>query len=332
MSTTTDNRCWVGFDLGGTKMQCSLFDDALRPLGHRRRRTKSELGVDGCTERIVQTIRQTLEQHQPAGTTLGGIGIGCPGPVDWQRGRVHVAVNLGWNDVPIAKILEDAFDCPVTVLNDVDAGVYGEYVGGAGKGARTILGIFPGTGIGGGCVYDGQILRGKSLTCMEIGHVKICDSPRPGATGMTGTLENEASRLAIAGELVKLAYRGEAPHLRELVGTELGAIRSKTIAEAIAHGDQQVEAAVTRACTIIGYAVANMVLLMCPDRVILGGGLVEAMPERFVKQVSKIARQHVFECYRDEFKVVAASLGDDAAVVGAAAWARQQLGSAVDQR
>ncbi len=122
------------------------------------------------------------------------------------KGVVRVAVNLGWSNVPVGKYLQDKFKCPVAVLNDVDAGVYGEYVAGAAKGARSAVGIFPGTGIGGGCVYDGQILRGKVLSCMEIGHIKICGSPRPGANGMLGTLETEASRLAISAELAKLAF------------------------------------------------------------------------------------------------------------------------------
>ncbi len=324
MSDPTRQHYWIGFDLGGTKMQCSLFDGDLKMVDNRRRRTKAELGVEGCIERIGQTIRRLLDEHDITPDQLGGIGIGCPGPVDWSTGTVRVAVNLGWKNTPIGGILEKQFACPVTVLNDVDAGVYGEYVAGAGRGARSIVGLFPGTGIGGGCVYDGQILRGKKITCMEVGHIKICDSPRLGATGMRGSLETEASRLAIAGELAKLAYRGEAPHLRKAVGTELGAIRSKTIAEAIEQGDKEVAAVVDRACELIGFAVANMVLLICPDRIILGGGLVEAMPDRFVKAVARIAREHVFDCYRDEFDVVAAKLGDDAATVGAAAWAHKQ--------
>ena len=136
---------------------------------------------------------------------------------------------------------------------------------------------------------------------------------------MTGTLETEASRLSIAGELAKLAYRGEAPALLKAAGTELSQIRSKTIAEAIEKGDKQVLRVVQEACAIIGQAVANVVLLMCPDCIVLGGGLVEAMPELFVKEVSQVAKRSLFECYRDQFEIRAAKLGDDAATVGAAA-------------
>ena len=320
MPTETTSKYWIGFDLGGTKMQCSLFDDALQNVASRRRRTKGEIGVDAMLQRIESTIRKLLDDVQLSPSDLSGIGIGCPGPVEWERGVVRVAVNLGWKNVPIGEFLEETFKCPVAVLNDVDAGVYGEYCAGAGKGSRTTFGLFPGTGIGGGCVYDGQILRGKVLSCMEVGHIKICGSDRLGATGMNGTLETEASRLAIAGELAKLAYRGEAPFLQKTIGTELAAIRSKVIAQAMDQGDVRVARVVEQACEMLGYAVANAVLLICPDCVVLGGGLVEAMPELFVKQVSKVAKRHVFDCYREEFTVRAAELGDEAATVGAASY------------
>ncbi len=318
--TADEQKYWIGFDLGGTKMQCSLFDTDMKQVASKRRRTKSEVGVEAGLERIEQTISKLLEEKKVSISQIAGIGIGCPGPVEWEKGVVRVAVNLGWRDVAVGKFLKEKFKCPVAVLNDVDAGVYGEYRAGAGKGSRTTLGIFPGTGIGGGCVYDGHLVRGKVLSCMEIGHIKICGSPRPGTTGMTGTLETEASRLAIAGELAKLAFRGEARYLFDAAGTEIAAMRSKIIADAIAKGDKEVEKVVENACEMIGFAVANIVLLMCPDCIVLGGGLVEAMPQLFLKEVTKSAKKNVFECYRDQFEVRCAKLGDDAGSVGAAHW------------
>jgi glucokinase len=330
IADVTDNcqKYWIGFDLGGTKMQCCLFDLNMKLVACKRRRTKGELGVEAGLQRIEATINKLLEESKIQPSQLAGIGMGCPGPVEWETGIVRVAVNLGWKDVAVGKYLKSKFGCPVALLNDVDAGVYGEYRDGAGKGSRTTLGIFPGTGIGGGCVYDGQILRGKILSCMEIGHIKISGSPRTGASGMTGTLETEASRLAIAGEIAKLAYRGEAPYTHKVAATELTAIRSKTIAEAIDKGDKEVLKVVEAACDIIGQAVANMVLLMCPDCIVLGGGLVEAMPELFLREVTKSAKKNVFECYRDQFEIRCAKLGDDAGAVGAAYWVAKLVSDA----
>lgn len=317
---------WIGFDLGGTKMLALLLDEEMKVVARRRKKTKGHEGVDDGLKRIEATIEQLLEEAQVRKEQVAGIGIGCPGPVDWRKGIVKEAVNLKWFNVPVGEFLQKKFGCPCAVLNDVDAGVFGEYRFGAGEGAHCLLGIFPGTGIGGGCVYDGQILQGKKLSCMEVGHIRISSSNRVAGLEMSGTLEAEASRLTIAAELAKLAYRGEAKHLMKTAGTDLSNMRSKVIAEAIKAGDDEVEKVVRRAAREIGVAVANMVHLLCPDRIVLGGGLVEAMPKLFEDEVSSTAKKNVFDCYRDEFVVKVAALGDDAGAMGAAAWIAKKCG------
>jgi len=185
-----------------------------------------------------------------------------------------------------------------------------------------VLGVFPGTGIGGGCVYEGQIIHGSGSSCMEIGHVEVTPNGNFCGCGRRGCLETEASRLAISAEVAKAAYRGEAPALMELAGTDLREIRSGVLAKSIAAGDKVVEEILRKAALQIGVAVANVVHLICPDTVVLGGGLVEAMPDLFVKNVTRAARARVMPAYVDAFHVVAAELGDYATVLGAAAWVR----------
>jgi glucokinase len=160
---------WLGFDLGGTKMLATLFDDEFRPLARKRKKTKGHNGAKAVLERIVETVSETLsEAHLDAGQ-LGGIGLGVPGPVDEDKGIVLEAANLNWKKVKLAELLEATFDCPVVVVNDVDAGIYGEFRFGAARAARTAVGIFPGTGIGGGCVYNGEILHGRGLWLRHAG-------------------------------------------------------------------------------------------------------------------------------------------------------------------
>lgn len=323
MSTVAKQNVWVGLDLGGTKMLAMVYDTEFKPLGRKRRRTKGTEGANSVTSRMIRTIREALEEAKVAPDQVSGIGVGIPGPVDQERGIVLEAVNLNWKDVPLAKLLHKEFDRPVVVLNDVDAGVYGEYRFGAAKSARTALGIFPGTGIGGGCVYDGQIIRGNRNSCMEIGHISVTSDGHLCGCGLRGCLETEASRLAIAAEVAKAAYRGEAPTLLKLAGTTLADIRSGTLAEAIAAGDKVVEQIVRRAARVLGTAVASSVHLLCPDIIVLGGGLVEAMPELYIESVASSARKSVMPSFVDTFKVVAAKLGDDAGVLGCAAWAEK---------
>jgi glucokinase len=323
MSTVEKKKHWVGLDLGGTKMLAVVYDADFKPIARKRRRTKGSEGADSVTSRMIRTLRDALEEAKLAPDQVAGIGVGIPGPVDQEKGIVLEAVNLSWANVPLAKLLQKEFNLPVVVLNDVDAGVYGEYRFGAAKSARTALGVFPGTGIGGGCVYDGQIIRGKRNSCLEIGHVSVMPDGQLCGCGLRGCLETEASRLAIAAEVAKAAFRGEAPTILKLAGTTIADIRSSVLADAIAAGDKAVEQIVRRAARILGTAVAAVVHLLCPDIIVLGGGLVEAMPELYVEAVASAAKKAVMPSFVDTFKVVAAKLGDDAGVLGCAAWAHK---------
>ena len=318
--------CWIGVDLGGTKMLAVVFDGQFEPMGRRRKRTRGHEGAAAGVARLIGTIEGALEQAGVSADEVAGIGVGCPSPIDMQTGTILHAVNLGWKDVALQSELGQAFDCPVAVLNDVDAGVYAEYRFGAGAGARGVLGVFPGTGIGGGYVRDGEVYTGVHRSCLEIGHIQVMpDGPRCGC-GQRGCLESVASRLAISAEAAKAAYRGEAPNLMDRAHADLSKIRSAALAESIEKGDAVVEAIVRRAARWIGVAVANFVHLMGPDRIVLGGGLVEALPELFVEEVQRGAESRVMEPYRGTFDVRAAQLADDASVRGAAAWVQHQVG------
>ena len=313
-------RVRVGFDLGGTKMFAAVFDENYKLLGKERKKTKGHQGPGAGVERVALTIREALGAANVTPDRLVGIGVGCPGVLDIDEGVLIDAVNLGWKNVPLKKILEAEFGCKAVIANDVDTGVYGEYRFGAGRGAYCLLGVFPGTGIGGGCIYRGQIFRGRTQSCMEIGHTPLFPfGPRDG-TGHVGTLEAYASRLAISAAAAQACFRGQAPNLMKAAGTNLSEIRSGTLAAAIKAGDKAVEQAVTDAAHMIGIAVGGAVNLLSPDVVVLGGGLVEAMPELFVKAVTESARRNAMDAFRDTFQVVAAELGDNATVLGAAAW------------
>lgn len=321
MTEARNARSWIGFDLGGTKMMAAAFSPEFRLVGRRRRKTKGAEGAKAGLERICETIRDALTEAQLSEDQLAGIGVGCPGNIDLDKGVVIDSANLGWRNFQIREALEKEFKCPAVVLNDVDAGVYGEYRFGAGKGARCLIGVFPGTGIGGGCVYEGKVVRGKNVSCFEIGHMQVNPNGVPCGCGRIGCLETEASRLAISAAAAMAAFRGEAPHLFAAAGTDLANIRSGVLAEAIQAGDTVIERIVERAARLIGWTIGDVVNLLAPDIVVLGGGLVEALPEIMVEEVEQAARQRAAPPFAKTFKVLPAKLGDDAVVRGAAAWA-----------
>lgn len=330
MKPTDGDLCWIGFDLGGTKMLATVYDSSFQPLALKRKKTRGYEGAKAGLSRIKDMVHEVREAAGIEIDQVGGIGLGCPGPLDLDEGIIFDAPNLGWKNVKVSKALEKEFGIPTIVLNDVDAGVYGESRFGAAKSARCTLGVFPGTGVGGGCVYDGRIVRGRHSSCMEIGHVCVSlNGPRCGC-GLSGCLEAVASRLAVSAAAAQAAYRGQAPQLRKMIGTDIAEIRSGVLASAIKAGDDVVEQIVRRAACFIGVAVAGVVHLLAPDCVVLGGGMVEAMPDLIVPQVKESAQEHVLPSFVDSFEVVAAKLGDDASVMGAAAWAREVVSSRLE--
>jgi glucokinase len=319
------DECFIGCDLGGTKILAVAYSPDWRPLGRCRTKTKGHEGIEAGLARVQHTIQAALDEAGLRRDQIAGIGMACPGPLDLERGVVLETPNLGWTDVPMKESLERAFDAPVVLVNDVDAGVYGEYRCGAAHAARCVVGLFPGTGIGGGCVYEGRILRGRKRSCMEIGHMQVVpDGPRCGC-GRRGCLEAVASRLAISAAAASAAYRGEAPHLRELAGTSLADIRSGVLAKAIKAGDSVVEHLVRDAACHIGTALGSVVNLLLPEVIVLGGGLIEALGKIMLPVIEQAARARAMPTFADAFRVVEASLGDDATVLGAAAWAEEMV-------
>jgi glucokinase len=316
---------WIGFDLGGTKMMSCVFDDNLQVIGREKRKTKAQAGAEAGLKRIIETIDRSLADAGISRKQITGIGMSSPGPLDLNKGVILDLPNLGWVDVPLKKTLRKTFDVEVVVANDVDVGTYGEYFMGAGKDARCVFGIFPGTGLGGGCVYEGQILRGKTASCMEIGHVQVQPEGPLCGCGNRGCLETLSSRLAISAAAAAAAYRGEAPHLLATAGMDLKNIKSSVLAASIKAGDVAVEKIVRNASRWLGVGVSMAVNLLAPDVVILGGGLVEAMPDLIVDEVAAAASKHVMPSFRKTFKVVPAKLGDDAGVIGAAAMIKQEF-------
>ena len=325
MATKKSSKHWAGFDLGGTKMRVAVFNGDFELVASAETKTKGFKGVRPGVRRMAELLDEawTAARKESPRARLAGVGLACPGPVNAVTGIVRELPNVGWRNVRLGALLERATGVPVTVLNDVDAGTYGEYRFGAGRGARCVVGVFPGTGVGGGCVWKGELLLGAEWSALEIGHLPVVPRGPLCGCGQRGCLEAVASRLAIAQAAAAAAYRGEAPWLLANAGTDLQNIRSKTIARAIEAGDVVVERIARAAAGWLGVGVAAVVNLLAPDRIVLGGGLVDAMPALYLAEVEETARKRAMRSYQNTFEVVVAKLGDNAAITGAAAWAER---------
>jgi glucokinase len=317
----------LGFDLGGTKLMAALVGRDFRVVKRFRQKTKAGQGdQEAVYQRIVETIRQVLDSAGVRPEELGGIGVGSPGPLELPAGLIVDTPNIGFKNFPLGARLAEDFQRPVFVDNDVNLGAYGEYHFGAGQGARHLVGVFPGTGIGGGLILDGRIYHGASGAAGEIGHVTMDPHGPLCGCGQLGCVEAYAGRNIIAAQLAVLAQRGQAPHLLAQAGTNLRNIRSAAMQRAIAAGDHLVEQTVRGAAARLGVACAGLVNLLSPDAIVLGGGLVEAMPQLFLEEVERALDDFSLPYLRKFCQVKVAELGDDATVLGAARLAADHVG------
>jgi glucokinase len=306
----------VGVDIGGTKMMAVIYDAKFKPKGRCRKKSKNGKKDEAAEDRIFKVIDEALAD---AGSpSIKGIGVGSPGPLDPDRGVIIDTPNLGWKDFPLAAILSKRYNVPVVVDNDVNMGTYGEWSSGDISECKHVVGVFPGTGIGGGIIIDGKILHGFSGAAGEIGHMTIeVDGPFCGC-GKRGCLEALASRIAIAKEVAALAAREDAPYILAECGTDIANIRSSVIAKAIKSGDKMVEGVVRKAAFYVGIGVANLMNILSPEAVVLGGGLVEAMESLYLEEVNRAVKAHAMPFLRKNVRIIPAKLGDDAVALGAA--------------
>ncbi len=310
---------FLGFDLGGTKMLAVLMDADLKVITTAKQPTLGTQGADEGLERMLDLAAKVVSQADAKPADITAIGVGCPGLVNPSKGILLHAPNLGWRDVPVRDAFRKSFKADVAVLNDVDAGTYGEFALGAGRGARSLLGVFPGTGVGSGFVYDGNLVMGRNVSAMELGNIYLptagLASKRRGAV----ILEDLCSRLAIASSAAVEAYRGRSPTLMEGDSLDLRNLKSKAIAKAAA-ADKAIERVIKNAVHHLGLGVAAAVNLLAPDRLVIGGGLAEEMPQYFVTKLRKKIKAFAMPPLFKDLEITTATLGDNAVAVGAAAW------------
>jgi glucokinase len=277
----------VGMDIGGTKMLAVVFDAKFKPVGRYRKKSKGNVPPEEHVNNIIEGAMADAGIKK-----VRGIGMGSPGPLDPETGVIIDTPNLGWKDFPLKKNVEKHFGVPAVVDNDVNMGTYGEWCFGEVQDCQNVLGMFPGTGIGGGIIIDGKLYHGFSGSAGEVGHMTLeVDGPYCGC-GKNGCLEGLASRVAIAKEVAALALRGDAPFILENCGADLSKIRSGALARAIEAGDKHVEAVVRRAAYYVGVGVANLINVLSPEAVVMGGGLVEAMEKLYLEEVSRGVKEH----------------------------------------
>ncbi len=324
MPENPNKEFFVGVDLGGTKILSGVFSAKLELKGTTKLSTKADRGVDAVIERIARCVKEAVDECDLNLSQVRGIGIGAPGAVDTEAGRVIFAPNLpGWKDVPLKKSLEKILDVPVFLGNDCNVCTLGVFDQEYKAKPRDLIGIFIGTGIGGGLILNGDLYHGHNLTAGEIGHMVIeVNGPKCGC-GNRGCFEALASRTAIFREIQSAVKDGQETLLTDMLGKDLSDMRSGDLRKAIRRGDKLATKVVEAAAEFAGIGVANLINVLNPEIVVVGGGVIEALADEMMPTLIKAAKEHVMTGTMGGIEIKASKLGDNAGITGAAVLARR---------
>lgn len=303
----------VGVDLGGTYIKVGLVDEKGNILKKSQFDTMAEKGKK---EIVLSQMEKSIEFAYEE--DIEGIGIGTPGMVD-DEGIVYEAPNLpDWDNLNLKKIFEEKFNKKVVVENDVNTIAWGEYLFGAGEGTNTMICITLGTGVGGGIVKDGKLLRGGKYSAVEIGHIPIDYKGPKCKCGNYGCIERFVGRDYIVERAIKAIKEGRKTKIYELVNGKLEDITPKTISEAYNQGDKLAEEIWIDVGICIGAMFSGLVNLLNPDIIVIGGGISQAGKILF-DTIEKTIKERAMKKLTENLKVVPAGLGVNAGIVAASA-------------
>jgi glucokinase len=304
----------LGIDLGGTFARAAVVDEQGRILASAK---------VALTERSPAAVVEVLAQAADAalaegkGVKVHGCGVGAAGQIHRDSGVIAVAPNLGWRNVPLGALLAERLGHPVRVVNDLAAAAWGELNAGAGRGATDVYVVFVGSGVGSCIIANSQLVRGAGGVAGELGHTKVIPNGRRCGCGELGCLEAYAGGHNLIAQARELLASGRSSVLAGLVEGDATRLTPVTLEQASDAGDAGAREIHERAGTMLGMAIANMVTVLNPARLIIGGGVLTHCPgirRHVVEGVQALASN----TSREGLLIADAELGDDSGLIGAA--------------
>lgn len=283
----------IGIDIGGTKISVVLGDGQGRILSQKTLGTLTGRRTPESVKELCSSIKELMAGFGPGAQSILGIGIGIPGPVNSKLGVVPASPNLkGWEGLKLKKILETRFRLPVRMVNDANAAAVGEKIFGQGRGLDDFIYMTVSTGIGGGIVANGRLLEGKGFVAGEVGHMTIVPKGDLCKCGKQGCLEGYASGTAIASFAKRELKRHRSSSLYRLA--QETPVTAKLVGRAAREGDRFAIKVYQRAGFYLGVGIANLLNILNPEKVILGGGVWKSAPPEFWTEMMKACRKEAW--------------------------------------
>lgn len=310
----------IAVDLGGTQIRTARYDNQLNILQRENTLTLAKEGLEPTLERIKEYIHKVMPDNK---NNIQGIGFSAPGPLNPMTGVIVAPPNLpGWHNVPLADIINKEFNVPVFVGNDANVAALAEASKGAAQGYRHVVYLTISTGVGGGMIVDGMLLLGKEGLGAEVGHIPIIVEE-----GKVSTFELESAGPRIALKVRERIEAGETSLITDMVDGDLTKIDAKIVGDAAIRGDQVAIDQLAYAGRIVGLGIVTVLHLFNPEIIVIGGGVSKTGDLLFDPMWKSIRETVIDDAYINHLKIEPAGLGDDVALVGAAALVATKGGS-----
>jgi glucokinase len=313
---------YIGVDLGGTKTKIGIVDDKGQIICSGTIITDPSHDYKVIMKDIIAEIERLLKQQNLTAKAVQAIGIGVPGLVDYEKGRVIYCTNLSWYDVDAAFYLREHFNIPVYIENDATAAAYAESLFGSTKEARSSVFLTIGTGIGGGIIINKKIIRGAHGVGSEIGHMVIGENFYDCNCGRNGCFETLASASAMVRYALHQLDRHEINSSLQSIYREKGQLEAKDIFDHAASGDALASETVNRTAKYLAIGIANIYNFLDPEIIAIGGGVSKA-DDSFFRLVRNLVKKMTLVDCIEYGRIVRAELGNDAGIIGAAFLSKQ---------
>ena len=314
----------ICLDVGGTKVLGAIFDKTGAIVYRLKKKSKS--GGDSSQnveEVIVSVVKEMLEKSGIPKSKIRAVSSSAPGVIDQANGIVLFTPNLPWRDYNIKKAMEEKLGLPFFIGNDVNLGVLGEYKYGAAQGYTEVVGLFVGTGMGGGLILNGELYTGNQFKAAEYGHMILNPEGPLCNCGQRGCLEAFSSKQGMSSYIRQQVSRGRASMMADAVKD--GVFTSSALKKALTAKDPVAMEAVDRACHYLAIATGNLINVFSPQLVIYGGGIIESVGNRFLKRILAEVDRYCMPSIRSTVELKRASLGDDSVIYGALALVEEQM-------
>ena len=308
----------LGIDLGGTNIVAGVVDRDYKIIGVGKAKTRAPRPAEEIADDMAKTVFEAIENAGISIDEIDSMGIGSPGAIDSENGIVTYSNNIGFYQVPLAKMMKERVGKDFYIGNDANAAAYGEYIAGAGKGTKNFVAVTLGTGVGGGIIINGEIYTGLGGVGGELGHTVIHMDGEVCSCGRNGCWEAYASATALIRQTKQAMKRYPESEMWNLCGGSLDNVSGITAFNAMRKGDYAGKMVVDKYIEYIAVGLSNMINIFQPEVICIGGGISREGDTLIVPLREIVAGENYGRNMKEKVVVKAADLGNDAGIIGAA--------------